>query len=511
METGGHTTEQEALVRPLYAAVSDHAWTLLPIGLTLVTYFPITANYFRSDDYLYLYRIANDSFFDYLTEPLGGHLLMARNTVFFLCFQLFGTWAPGYFWVALLTHSLNVWLMFHAVRDFTGSRHLACGTAALWGVSPMHEGSLGWYSVYGHVMAGSVLCALLYLAARWDRGLFNGTRSAVGWGILLFVGATSFGVGLGMAMASPLAAFLLVRSAERRSSIVSSLFVAALLPLIYLGTYALHTASGENLGVVFLGSGLGQFLRLLSFLLRLIADGVTNFLLGPLRIAWPLGFVYTVALATAAVWVVGLAKAGPAVRKRILGCTLLGITCYGAVAFGLAARTVFFPFISVDAPRYHYAGSAGLAVAISLAGHAAWTSPISRRMANALLGGLLFCIVGAQSLFAAPIDHHDDSRRRAEFVVTRIKAAIARTPPRRDAYIVNQVFPGIGSVLLGATDLFPGWAGVFVIYFPDNVVDGKRVFFVTNDKKALASARGGKRTAGLLIDNETAKQRGWKQ
>jgi hypothetical protein len=36
------------------------------------------------------------------------------------------------------------------------------------------------------------------------------------------------------------------------------------------------------------------------------------------------------------------------------------------------------------------------------------------------------------------------------------------------------------------------------------------VFFVTDDEKALAAAASGKRTAGLLIDYETAKQRGWK-
>jgi hypothetical protein len=257
-------------------------------------------------------------------------------------------------------------------------------------------------------------------------------------------------------------------------------------------------------------SGLSQLPILLRLLLRLIADGVTSFLLGPLQIDWPLGFTYTLATAAAAVWVVGLAKASPAARQRILGCTLLGIACYGAVAFGLAGRIVFFPFVSVDAPRYHYAGSAGLAVAISLAGHAAWTWPTSGKVANGLLGGLLFCIVVAQGLFADPIDHHDDSRRRAEFVVGRIKAAIARTPRQRDTYIVNRFFPGIGPLLLAATELFPGWAGVFVIYFPDNVVDGRRVFFVTDDEKALAAAARGKRTAGLLIDQETAMRRGRK-
>jgi hypothetical protein len=41
--------------------------------------------------------------------------------------------------------------------------------------------------------------------------------------------------------------------------------------------------------------------------------------------------------------------------------------------------------------------------------------------------------------------------------------------------------------------LFPGWAGLFVIEFPGEGVNGRRMRFVVNDQDwALAQARGGR-------------------
>lgn len=47
--------------------------------------------------------------------------------------------------------------------------------------------------------------------------------------------------------------------------------------------------------------------------------------------------------------------------------------------------------------------------------------------------------------------------------------------------------------------LFPGWAGVFTIFFDDNVVDGRRVVFSDPDPKVIAAAGRGRRTASLLV------------
>jgi len=49
---------------------------------------------------------------------------------------------------------------------------------------------------------------------------------------------------------------------------------------------------------------------------------------------------------------------------------------------------------------------------------------------------------------------------------------------------------------------FPGWAAVFVIAFPDNVIDGKRVYFVEPDesRRKFAAARVGHRISTLLVE-----------
>jgi len=52
------------------------------------------------------------------------------------------------------------------VRALTASATLACFAAALWGMSPLGVGSLGWYSAYGHVLNGFFLLVPLYGVTR---------------------------------------------------------------------------------------------------------------------------------------------------------------------------------------------------------------------------------------------------------------------------------------------------------------------------------------------------------
>ena len=66
-------------------------------------------------------------------------------------------------------------------------------------------------------------------------------------------------------------------------------------------------------------------------------------------------------------------------------------------------------------------------------------------------------------------------------------------------YIPNRPFQSLGPIFVQRQDIFPGWAGVFVIFFPENTVDGKPVYFVTPDPRTLSAAQEGRRTNGLII------------
>lgn len=87
---------------------SDAAGLALAVAVAAAVYFPITRNYFAYDDYPHLYHIVNWSPMQFLLNTHGGHLLFTRNAVFLLSYEIFGTNAAGYFWIAFATHLASV-------------------------------------------------------------------------------------------------------------------------------------------------------------------------------------------------------------------------------------------------------------------------------------------------------------------------------------------------------------------------------------------------------------------
>ena len=129
--------------------------TLVPVLVAACIYFPITRSFFYADDFVCLLSIRNDGFLRFVLHPFAGHDLVVRNLVFYASAWLFGLRAELFFWTVLLTHLLNVWLLYRVLRNLTASVPLACVGAALWGTSPVLVGTLGWYSVYAQVMVAS--------------------------------------------------------------------------------------------------------------------------------------------------------------------------------------------------------------------------------------------------------------------------------------------------------------------------------------------------------------------
>jgi hypothetical protein len=143
---------------------------VIPILLAAVVYFPITQNYFFADDFLHLFRVRNEGILPYLLIPRGGHLLVTSNAVFYVMDLFFGAHPEPYYWLALLTHLLNVGLFFAVVRLFTQSPYVACFGASLWGIAPLNESAIGWYSVFGQVLVATVMLIMLYQLGRVAAG-----------------------------------------------------------------------------------------------------------------------------------------------------------------------------------------------------------------------------------------------------------------------------------------------------------------------------------------------------
>ena len=492
---------------------------LTAVALAAVAFHPIIHNYFRYDDFFCLFRIVNDPPLRFVLEPTGGHLLVVRNAVFWLFFELFGTRSEYYFAAVLLTHLLNVVLLFEIIRQLTASARLACFGAALWGVSPVSEGALGWYAVYGHVLATTLaLAAVWHVARRPTEAPPFGWRAATLWWLLLLASSASFGVGIGMALVFPGIVLLL---AGRRGLGPAAWAIVVAIPVSVVTAYDLgHAYQAGLYGQQSLDAStitaMAPFLKPVGeMLLHLVGFGIASLLLGLAR----LHVTYPAAPASAAVAVfaglvaLALAAGTAADRRRLLACALMVVGTYGVVALGRGPLYIVVGSIGADraasVARYHYLGPAALSVMLCLG--LAWIG--ARPAARRLPGGTLLAIfiaAAAPGAWAnsATIDQHTDARLETERVVNVMRAEIAAAPRGRAVSIKNVSFAATGFLVMADGRRFPGWVAVFEIFFPENIVDGRRVFFITDDPAVEAEAAPGSRMASLLATSGASKPTG---
>ncbi len=478
---------------------------LLAVGLAAWVYYPITGNYFFFDDFLHLYDIVNLGLIEFVTQPHGGHMLLTNNAIFWLFHRIFGPEPTYFFWIVLLTHLLNVALLFSVIQRLTGSVALACLGAAAWGSAQVQDGTLGWYSTCGQVLVGTCLFAVLAGLARVGQGHPTARWAPAWWGALLLVASTSFGIGIGVALVLPVAAWLLLPAAPGRLRILLWLAgSAALVPPLYSAVLWLHFNVFDNDSSLLpmMIAGLGPTRVILDLTFNLIGIGIVSLLSGmvygprlyPAPIGYALVALYIAVLAAA------LVRGPQPSRRQILACLLLTIGCYGIVGGG---RGMFLTEASrldvIRSERYQYVGTGmlSLALCIALARLGGW-----RRLRPAVSMGLVVAWFGITLVLHArlthPIVHHTYARRETERVVAALRQHIAAAPPGADVYIDNQLFLAV-DLRLVPLEVFPGWAGVFVIFFPDNVVDGRRVFFVWGNVESLPIARRGRRATTLLV------------
>ena len=189
-----------------------HPLVLLSVALSAWVYFPITRVYFYADDWVHLLTIANDGPLGFILRPFGGHSLLASNLVFVTWYKLFGLRSEAYYWLVLLTHLLNVSLLFAALRALTRSVTLACFGAALWGASPAGRSARSggtrstarrWSRRSCSSSSGQLTVSPPPAHRRPPAPPDGGTRC-------LLLGVVSFGTGIGVALAFPAVFFLIL-------------------------------------------------------------------------------------------------------------------------------------------------------------------------------------------------------------------------------------------------------------------------------------------------------------
>jgi hypothetical protein len=501
------TLPQPALDR-MRGARLTWLWATVPLLLAALVYAPILGNYFFGDDLLNLYSIVNKGLVEFLITPYGNHILMTRNAIYALCFQLFGTDTRWYFVSMLVTHLINVALLFRVIRHLTRSPRLACLGATLWGTCPLSEGALGWYAVYGHVLVTTIFLWLFLQLILIGEGKPPGRSAPWVWALLLLAASTSFGVGIAVTLVFPLVARLILPPTPQRGRLVA---VAIGVALVVVGLYfGLHRLAADlyDAGrtgpsqVALLFANLGRYARVALLFLNLVGFGVSNLLLGSLAAWAPYGSALSIAALAlyGAALVAVLARGTAALRRYLVATLLVGVACYAVIAAG---RVVYFNNLSallLQATRYHYLASLPFAVGLCLvlSQLQAWR-PLGRSTANAIVAAWIAAT--AIGFFAAGrrIDNHDTERRLASEAVARIQSQIDAAAPGQDVFIENRPFTGVGPFLIKNPKVYPGLAALFVVFFPDNTVDGRRIFFVVPDDSVRAAAARGRRTGSLMV------------
>jgi hypothetical protein len=185
-------------------------------------------------------------------------------------------------------------------------------------------------------------------------------------------------------------------------------------------------------------------------------------------------------------------------RRVLLAAVVLVLSSYAIVVAGRVRFYATIPDI-MDASRYHYVASMAIAaVAAVILCEIGRRVPVRAPWPAAVLCLWLAGIVAARLRNGDPPDQTQLARDETADVIRSINEAIAAAEPGEDVYIGTHSFKSMGPFFKAHT-LFPGWAGVFVIFFPENVVADHRVYFVEPLYSAVRLAEAGRRTAGLLV------------
>jgi len=155
------------------------------------------------------------------------------------------------------------------------------------------------------------------------------------------------------------------------------------------------------------------------------------------------------------------------------------------------------PFATAaKAARYHYLPLALLVLLVCAAlAEIARRGRVAARIVSAAAVLWMVVRLGALATSPFPIELGDQPRADVAQIFRTIEAQAGRTPAGDIVLIQNRPFEG--SIYVPA--LLPGWAGVFVVFSPENSVDGRPVrFAVDEDDWQRAHARGG-RIAELVV------------
>jgi len=202
----------------------------------------------------------------------------------------------------------------------------------------------------------------------------------------------------------------------------------------------------------------------------------------------------------------------PRTKRNLLALLMLVAINYGPIAL-LRTWISGFPgwnmTMVAQQGRYQYLASALLCAAVAEAVRTLLQSGTTTRRlaATALAAWAVWLALGG--FVRTEVVYANRPRGEVRNVLKSISDQVEAAGDAQTVYIENQPFMGVGVGVglekpedyarTGAA--FPGWGGVFMIASPDNLVAGKRVYFVERHADVLEALREDprRRSAGLFI------------
>lgn len=500
---------------------SDKALVLVPLFATIVVYIGVLDRGFYFDDFWHLYKMANWPLSQAVTMGHGGHLLHSFNLIVWLVLNTFGANATVFFVIALLAHLCSVRFIFLISSRMTNRVNLSAFFALLWGMCPFARGSLGWMSVHGQVYAtAAILWVLLDILRRSQNDSPFTYIVLARHCFFLLVAATSFGTGFATTVVFFLAIALWNPNPNQRSRLLFT-FGSFSLVVVMLYFYTMLSQVNFGGGTENVGPGKVDLLiesvkdlpSTVSAFFELLVIGSSGLIWGPLLIG-EIRQVSTESLLSVSIFM-ALVFTGPLIivanfyanaRQRMLLCSLFVLTCAGYATISVARQQLLQNYsfnVSLGvAARYHYISTALMSIMFCLS-----VSIIADRYSLALMGRprtlLAVWITLALVPYIYAVQRGNSAIHRNEIVQydkakAEIKKALELQADDDHIYIDNKVF---ATLLRGLDKRFPGYAGVFIVNYPENVVNGRQVFFLEQSKMIvdMAKAQKGTRVSLLLI------------
>jgi len=468
---------------------------VLSLAVVLIVNFQLLSTFFFSDDFIHFYRISNWHPLEFIFSNIGGHLFIFRNLIIYCMFKLFGLNSVAYFLTVLLTHLGSSYILYKIIYLLTDKPSLAAAGMLIWGICPVNYATLSWYAAYGQVIIGFFFLLFLYDLLRIEKGkiLFS-MNIVIRWSIYLFLMAASYGTGLAIACLSPIAIVIILWENNKKWKIAASMLpVIALILLLFIfkdSIYYFLSGEVQHSNPVALGVALNYYKLILKMFIGMWAYGIycmaafpMLFFFSPMK--YPTAAIF-ISIPVVILFIVLFFRSKEYRRHyavlSIFFLGLIGLTAYGRAPI-CEILNISINFCSVQS-RYYYV--IFIIIILILASMADELLDIFPKIAKVIVPIVL--IVIAISIYpsidlAKRIDFTNTSVKAKEIyynTITDIERTIRAYPEGSAVFIDNKMNDPIPLFLPSDTD-FPGKAAIFSIKYPNNTVEGRRVYFIEKD------------------------------